>query len=551
MAELPTIPSQSSATTRARGWLIAALVFVLIRSLPNISYPIARDQATYCVIGQGLLEGKHLYIDFWDNRSPGLAYIYALIVKVLGTHMWCVGLVDILWLLVISYLLFRFTERYLGSGAAAVAVIVNASWHVWAGYWQAAQAETFLMVFVFASFFLMSGQGRGPRLRYFVAGLVFGAAFWTKYNGLAMLPVVALLPYLDTSRLDAEPRRLGLSLPWRRWRARIAFFAAGLVAALVGVLSYFWLVDSLGAFKEMQFEVLPRYAAMALERTPHYGLWAIAKIQSRLGLWTEVATVVAVLVAWKRRELGQLTPVLFAAALGLLAVVTQIRFHDYYFETCYPFFAMIWGYLGWKVYQGFRSLASACGARHWRLARVLVWVAFVNVVAWPLPAQAVNLVVHYQGLAEWWREGEVFYARYPWAPPESHMPDQMRMISYMRENLAPGERFFLWGNEPLVYFLTRRRPPTRFNWSLPLMSPWSPPAWRAELVRDLEKSLPRFLIVARHDAVPHIAYSSRDSEEFLRLYPELTIFIHDFYEPAEDLGSFQIYRRRATRALDR
>ena len=84
------------------------LVLVAFIALPNISYPIGRDQATYCVIGEGLLRCQQLYRDLWDNKPPGIFALYVVIVKLLDHVMWSVGLVDILWLLAISYCIFQF-----------------------------------------------------------------------------------------------------------------------------------------------------------------------------------------------------------------------------------------------------------------------------------------------------------------------------------------------------------------------------------------------------------------------------------------------------------
>jgi hypothetical protein len=546
MGESPAISQAELTAAHSRLWLPAALVFVAIRALPNISYPIARDQATYCVIGQGLLEGKHLYIDFWDNRSPGFAYIYALIVKLFGAEMWCVGLVDILWLLAVSYLIFRFAERYLGSAAAAVAVVVNAAWHTWAGYWQAAQAETFLVLFVFGSFFLMADDGGWPQLRSFAAGALFAGAFWTKYNSVIFLPLVLLVPYLDAACLDAQPPRLRLLIPWRLWLRKALVFGTGSGAVVAGVLLYFWLVGSWAQFIEDQFVVLPRYAAMAMERTPNYWLWALNQTFTVLGPWTEAATGAALLIAWKSRDLKRLAPIMAAAVLGYASLAVQVRFHAYAFETCNPFFAMIWAYLGLRIFEGFCTLACSFAARGWRVARVLAWVVFANIAVWPVPVQLLNIVEHYKALGSWWRQPEAFYATYPWPNPISHFPDQMRVISYLRQNVKPGDSVFVWGSEPLIYFLTGTHQPTRFVLNLPLVSPWSPPEWRVEVVRDLEKSPPRFLVVARDDAIPYIAYHRLDSEQFLQVYPELAVFISDNYASVQHFRNFEIYGRRAS-----
>src|SRR5690242_4299980 len=106
------IPASRSSAHVSRGWLAAALLFVVFRALPNISYPLGRDQATYGVIGQGLLNGQHLYLNLWDNKPPGIFAIYAVLVKVFGHVAWSVGVVEILWLLVLSICIFRFAERH-------------------------------------------------------------------------------------------------------------------------------------------------------------------------------------------------------------------------------------------------------------------------------------------------------------------------------------------------------------------------------------------------------------------------------------------------------
>src|ERR1035437_2063536 len=97
----------------SRTRFLAGLALVFLRALPNLRYPLHSDQATYCLIGQGLLRGQLLYRVLWDNKPPGIFYIYALIVKIVGPVMWCVGVVDILWLLIISVCIFYFARRFM------------------------------------------------------------------------------------------------------------------------------------------------------------------------------------------------------------------------------------------------------------------------------------------------------------------------------------------------------------------------------------------------------------------------------------------------------
>src|SRR5579872_7238757 len=106
----PTNSVSPAVSPHSRVWLGASLFFVLLRAFQCICYPIARDQATYCYIGQRLWEGKQLYLDFWDNKPPGIFFLYAVMVKILGNAMWQVGLLDLLWLLIFSIFIFKFAE---------------------------------------------------------------------------------------------------------------------------------------------------------------------------------------------------------------------------------------------------------------------------------------------------------------------------------------------------------------------------------------------------------------------------------------------------------
>ena len=96
-------------------WLAATLGAVLARSLPNLRFPIGRDQATCCVIAQQMTEGLSLYRELWDNRPPGIFLLYAPFVKLFGPVMWVAALADIFVVLALSCLLFRFAYRHVGA----------------------------------------------------------------------------------------------------------------------------------------------------------------------------------------------------------------------------------------------------------------------------------------------------------------------------------------------------------------------------------------------------------------------------------------------------
>ncbi|MBZ5669914.1 MAG: glycosyltransferase family 39 protein [Acidobacteriia bacterium] len=577
---------------RSRTWFLAGLVVVFLRALPNLRYPLGRDQATYCVIGQGLLHGQLLYRDLWDNKPPGIFYVYALIVKIFGPVMWCVGVVDILWLLVISCCIFYFARRYLGTPAATLAIVFNAARHCRQGYIHAAQPETFLMLCVFAAWFLLCGsdpspalvprapspQGRGLELktrrmpalslgervasvasqvrgffsrgqgwtlrviRYFAAGLLLGAAFWLKYNAIAFFPFVVLLPFLDFRELDRGSGHVRLEIPWRDWFVRALIVGAGFLLAVVGVLAYFWVSGAWPAMKEVQFEVLPRYGAKVFHWSFYFVLWALWQTQNHMGIWNEVMPALTLLFAWKRRELGLVAPVLLLAFAGYVSVVMQGRFHPYYFETCFPFFAMFWGYVSVKTYEGFKYLQRVFAQRGWTLARAMLWLVLAGLAFSLLPEESVRVVQQYEFLADWWRDPELSYKTYWWELPLEKLGEQLRVIDYLKKNSDPRDEVYVWGTAPLINFRTQRRNPSRFVSNLALISTWAPERWHQELVRILEAKRPRYIVVARHDSVPTLTFTRMDSEEYLQVYPALADLLKRQYQLDVNYWDFEIYR---------
>ena len=522
------------------------MLFALARALPVLSNFPGRDQGTYLTIGRSLLEGRILYRDLWDNKPPGIFYLYALIARVFGTHLWSAAAVDLGLILLISWCIFRFTDRSLGPMAAAVAVAIHAAWHVEAGYIFTAQPEFFQLPLIFGAYSLVEScrEQTGWRVRHLAAGALMGAAFWLKYNAVIFLPLL-LVPYLRTDALALPSPRFALRLARREVAARAAWITAGLSAAVIVVAAYFWIHGAMPALRQIQFEVLPRYAAMAAERRKlPLAEWIAVRSEFFLGSLTLAGTAVALAAAWRRRDFGRAAPVFAGAALAYAATAVQIGFHSYYFASCYPFFAMIWGYLAISLWEASVAASRACAARRWRVAQALVWVLFANLLYWPLPQELSRIQMDYENFREWKLHPENFYANHNWGIPFEHAREQLQVVRYLQANAKPGDEMFLWAGHTLICYLSGRPCVTRFVSNLGLMSLWTPQAWRDEVVHELRARPPRWIVVARDDALPSITYVYLSSDRYLEeRYPSLADFIRSDYTPAADFTTFVLYRR--------
>ena len=102
------------------------------------------------------------------------------------------------------------------------------------------------------------------------------------------------------------PPRLRIS--WKDWLGRMLMVSAGFIFMVLAVLGYFQVSGAWPAMKEVQFVVLPRYGAMVFHWSFYFIYWALWQTQNQMGFWWEVIPALALLFAWRRRELGRIAP---------------------------------------------------------------------------------------------------------------------------------------------------------------------------------------------------------------------------------------------------
>jgi hypothetical protein len=259
-------------------------------------------------------------------------------------------------------------------------------------------------------------------------------------------------------------------------------------------------------------------------------------------VWTEAAFGAALVIAWWRRELRTIAPIVIMAVAGFASTASQPRLSSYSFETAYPFFAMLWGYVFVKLYEGFEHIRELLARQNWRLAVVLLWLVAAEVVYYPLPGYAFDIAEEYKELGAWIRDSHGSYENYPFQFYLEKLHDQMVIIDYLRKNAAPSDGVYVWGMAPLINFLTQHPSPGRFVNNIPLISRWAPPRWREDQIAELNQKPPRFLIVERHDQIPPLTLTYDDSEKCLKKYPGLASFIAHRYEPVKNLDDFEVFR---------
>lgn len=83
-------------------WYAAALLIVTALGLANLYLPFGADTSVHILAAQSIDQGGTLYVDFWDNKPPGLYYFFYLAGRLFGFNEFGVHLFELIWLLLLS-----------------------------------------------------------------------------------------------------------------------------------------------------------------------------------------------------------------------------------------------------------------------------------------------------------------------------------------------------------------------------------------------------------------------------------------------------------------
>ncbi len=515
---------------------LVAVAGVLLVMAPTLLFPFGRDQAVFAYMAKAITEGAVPYRDAWDLKPPGIYLLYASLVALMGDRSiesWMVAsrVVDVLATCSMGVLLLRVAERM---GLSRVAGVSAAAWYaalyLEGTYWSLGQAESAANLLVVAAAALcLEGDRRdlpaAGRLIgvpvalpvAFLVGMLAGGVVLLK--GTSLLPLAPFVP-----ALFQRDRRLGVPLGLAA--------GAGLVLPIVVVVGWLAATGGLAAYLDIQTGFVAGYARMHMGDgwarftglIWHTGGWlmrtAFPAGLALLGLWIHIPV---------RRRLGA------AVGLGLLAVILQEKYFGYHWQPTLPWMALL---AGVGAERCLKVLVPEKGTR--------LVPAVVVALAWSMfsqPGPYIDLALAGLGRISERRRLQAFGV--PSAGDYSFLGDR-DAARYIRRTTRRDDGLFIWGFEPLIYLLSGRPCPTRFFFNVPLTSTFARPAWREELLRELDHRPPTLFIVARRDSIPWASGRQGDSRALLATWPELQRRLDEQYERETMIEDFIIYRRRGT-----
>ena len=441
--ERPRDAAAAEGKWRAAAPTVAAIAasVVLPRLLVlNISV-IDWDESIYALIGQQWLAGHVPHETVYDHKPAGLFAIFALFQLAFGDSMFAVRMIPIVFVGASAAIIARIAwitlgrERWTAALAAALYGLLTL-----ANGGLASNTELLVNFFIILAVLLLLAQQLDRRVSAagsLAVGASLGLAFQVNFlSGVLAAGVGAFYFAWMAARGPVASFAT-------RYFANGAWMLAGFLAAGIVVTLPIALYGNLGDYVAMKLAYLGSYpgigdVAIAIRRiseavVPHWPFWAIVVLLGAVSARGGAASAGWCAPASPRdpRIIGWLTLCLFA----VLAAVASRRFYQHFFLFAVPPLVLL-------AVTFTRLLSMPAESR-----RIFGVAILLFGFAAPITAQQVFL----QGIRAQVRVSRGF--------PADTVAATAR---YMSDRLLPGETIYVFDGQPILYFLTRTLPPTRF-----------------------------------------------------------------------------------------
>jgi len=500
------------------------------------------DQGLYAYVGGRILHGELAYRDAWDQKPPGIHYVYAAL-RAVSSRDAIVPAADLIAAAGVAALLWTIGTRLCGPLAGGLSALLflflsDPSLARYAGVRVRAQGETFIALAVTGAVALAVGaRGAASARRLIGIGLLIGVAFAIKYNaGLYVLIVLMGLAVAGT-----EDPAYGVKGTVRS--ALLVALGAAIVPAVLFVI--FWRGGALGDLYQATIAYNVRYSGETyasrweMLRYLFIGPVRHARVDPLWfvgGIGCVVLLVAGVRALAARQFVSGWIPVAWVAVACLSIAINGSRDLPQYFLQAAPALGLAAG-MGAAI-----TLPRLPVAGRWIVIVVLA-AATWRVGADPFPKLAEN-ICHDAQYAIGRMDRRTHLAKYGTREIDKYTAlGNLDVGTFLGSHTRPDERVYIFGFSPGAYVYADRPSASRFFWSRPVILEFNSgdprygvPGLRAEL----ERTRPAFVVLQMHDWSPDV----EDSGPFFHAQPALDGWLRAHYRRVEPfVDGFEAWER--------
>ena len=339
-------------------WYILALSLIIFVGALNLYFPFVADHVVPLTAAKTIAAGGTIYVDFWDNKMPGLFWFYFVAGELFGYTEFGVHMLDLIWMSIFSLILMFSLRDYLIypwlSALATVAVV--GVYYVSVELFLLTQLEALVWLPIYLSLLCGLSRVENPhrvKTLFFLSGIFAGVTVVFKLIFAPLFVVFWLIlswHLLRTKRFDLVTAVTNLWVP----------VSCGVVSVLGLVVYHFWSKDALGELLWTAFEYPPR-ALDQSQPAPYLRLFESTRFfVTYFSPWAGFALYVC-WRWWKSKE-GLMTSLLIAWAIVCIVVILVQRF------SWWPYhFLLLYAPVGILSARGFaifiQSLSESGGQR--------------------------------------------------------------------------------------------------------------------------------------------------------------------------------------------
>lgn len=506
---------------------LAVLLIGIVLGSVSLTYPFGRDQGIYSYIGKLLLEGKIQYKYAFDLKPPGVHYVFAAAQSLLGESMFNMRVFDIFWQSCTGIVLFIITYNVTASKfAGMLSSFLYIFLYFRLDYWHTLQADGFLnLPFSLSILFLITLDIHNSDLRVLFSGIFFAIAVLFKYTILIFLPLLLLVFLLKDRKLVTGSIKAGI------------YFLLGLGLVFIAILGLYYLTDSLEQFMNIQFVQIPLYARIGYS-TESLGFIVANTLRLFFGsVYSPIILISALLMVYlfRKKRTGYAMLIMIGWMLcSLVNLLIQWKFFVYHFLVIIPPFAV-----GAAVFIStiFKEVKRKYVPLLYASA-VILGIAFIVYASRPYYGSYNNLISYLAGV----KNLEQLYIQNGTTADSAFMiSNTLKAVEFVKLNTREFDRIYVWGFDPLVYYLSGRDCISRFIYNYPLYWKGNNRDFQKEFMEDLVTGEPRLILVSRRDPLYYISGYHEDSMQMLLRFPEFRDFLYKKYQLVRQIDNFHFY----------
>ncbi|NRA34342.1 MAG: hypothetical protein HRU17_13465 [Polyangiaceae bacterium] len=551
-------------------------------------FSYGRDQSIYALVADRMLAGDMPYRDAWDFKTPGIFVLFAAAQALFGKAMSSIRIFEVGFLLAGVFALRGISTIYTGRvQAGMIAGALGALLHAKFEFWHSGQPESFGGPLTLVALYLVARErkpaaegvtersslgiedaGSEQRRSSIPPGLeraIDQASLRSNYLSWIAIGALFGLAFLLKPPLGGGAVVCAAHIAGRRRVAGASGLQSLLPIVIIGVASLLpillctaWFVAR-GAWPDLAwtlFEFTPGYTRLGWHGSPiwmfYYGFKeALAHFSWWLPLGCVLAFALPQRHSAEREGVNLFLGVVFMHVAG---IALQAKFFQYHYGATLILLAFVAG-VGLDKLHAIWCPSIALLRR--RLTGSLAFVALWGALS--VMQNGVRDVPHgfwarcgYRMLFTLQlgdidtREGldkKLYYVA------DYRLSADRQVAARVREITAATDAIFVWGFEPLIYWLSDRLPVSRYIYDVPQRVVWEEARQRArrELMTDLRRELPESIIVQRGDRFQYVTGDKLDSRQALATFPELNTMLMREYRLDSEIEDFEVYVRRIPR----